>query len=171
MPRNATQRVRFAARVLSHQPVFIMKKSSSPGTKTSPVRKSAVAHSTRPRHASFSTAADPESCTRRGLASSSALAVLEPPAPLLAGELRRVRFGYFKPEAREVHVVGSFNGWNPRATPMNRDALGDWSAEVELPTGEHRYRFYVDGEWRDDPSAQQTALNPFGGFDAIMVVV
>jgi hypothetical protein len=54
---------------------------------------------------------------------------------------------------------------------MHRDELRDWSVEIELPTGEHRYRFLVDGEWRDDPSAQQTAQNPFGGFDAIMVVV
>jgi 1,4-alpha-glucan branching enzyme len=79
-----------------------------------------------------------------------------------------VRFGYFKPE---VHVVGSFNGWDPRATPLQRDAVGDWSIELELPVGEHRYRFCVDGEWHDDPAAQQTALNPFGGFDAVMVVV
>lgn len=84
---------------------------------------------------------------------------------------RRVRFGYFKPEARAVHVAGSFNGWDTKAQPLQRDALGDWSVELDLPTGEHRYRFFVDGEWRDDPSAQQTAQNPFGGFDAIMVVV
>ena len=54
---------------------------------------------------------------------------------------------------------------------MQRDNLGDWSVEVELPTGEYHYRFVVDGEWRDDPSAPQTAQNPFGGYDAIMTVV
>lgn len=111
------------------------------------------------------------SSTRLEVAPSSALAVIEPPLPTSAEEMRRVRFGYFKPEARDVHLVGSFNGWDRRATPMHRDALGDWSVEMELPTGEHRYRFFVDGEWRDDPTAQQTAENPFGGFDAIMVVV
>ena len=81
-----------------------------------------------------------------------------------------MRIGYFDPTAREVCVVGSFNGWNPHATPMRRDALGDWSVEIPLPPGEHRYRLKVDGEWRDDPSAQQTALNPYGGFDAVIVV-
>lgn len=84
---------------------------------------------------------------------------------------RRVRFGYFNSEAREVYVVGSFNAWDRRATPLKRDSLGDWSVEIELAPGEHRYRFVVDGEWRDDPSATQTAENLFGGFDAVMIVV
>lgn len=109
--------------------------------------------------------------TRLQIAPSSQLVLSENSAPAPADGLRRVRFGYFNPEAREVHVVGSFNGWDPRVTPMARDALGDWSVTVELPTGEHRYRLFVDGRWCDDPSAQQTASNPFGGFDAVMVVV
>jgi 1,4-alpha-glucan branching enzyme len=96
---------------------------------------------------------------------------LEPPAPSATNSRRRVRFGYFNPGAGEVYLVGSFNGWDPRATPLNRNSLGDWSIELELPTGEYPYRFFVDGEWRDDPTAQQTAQNPFGGFDAIMIAV
>jgi 1,4-alpha-glucan branching enzyme len=84
--------------------------------------------------------------------------------------MRSVRFGYFNPDAQEVFLVGSFNGWNPRATPLKRDALGDWSVELPLPSGEYRYRLMVDGEWHDDPSVQQTAMNPFGGFDAIVTV-
>jgi 1,4-alpha-glucan branching enzyme len=87
-----------------------------------------------------------------------------------ASEMRSVRFGYFNPDAQEVFLVGSFNGWNPRATPLKRDALGDWSVELPLPSGEYRYRLMVDGEWHDDPSVQQTAMNPFGGFDAIVTV-
>jgi len=101
----------------------------------------------------------------------TAFALLERQVPAAAASRRRVRFGYFKPDATEVFLVGSFNGWDPRITPLRRDSLGDWSIEIELPTGEHRYRFVVDGEWRDDPTAQQTAQNPCGGFDAIMVVV
>lgn len=94
----------------------------------------------------------------------------ERPAIPAAERLPHVRFGYFRPEAREVFLVGEFNDWNPRATPMKRDALGDWSVEIPLSPGAYRYRLMVDGEWRDDPSAQQTAMNPFGGFDAIIVV-
>jgi hypothetical protein len=85
-------------------------------------------------------------------------------------DLKRVRFGYFEPDAQEASVVGSFNNWNPRATPMQRDARGDWSVEVQLPPGEYRYRFLVDGEWRDDPAARFTAMNSYGSFDAVVVV-
>jgi len=94
----------------------------------------------------------------------------EPPLSSTSLDLQRVRFGYFQPDAQEVFVAGSFNNWNPRATPMKRDALGDWSVEVRLPPGEYRYRFLVDGDWRDDPSAQLTAMNSYGGFDAVVVV-
>jgi 1,4-alpha-glucan branching enzyme len=71
---------------------------------------------------------------------------------------------------REVFAVGSFNGWNPRATPLQRDSFGDWSVTLQLPPEEYRYRLIADGEWRDDPLAQRTATIPFGGFDAVIVV-
>jgi hypothetical protein len=85
-------------------------------------------------------------------------------------DLYTVRIGYFQPEAHEVYLAGSFNEWDPRETPMLRDSLGDWSIELSLPPGEHRYRLVVDGEWRDDPAAQRMEANPFGGFDSIVVV-
>jgi len=84
--------------------------------------------------------------------------------------LQPVRFGYFCPEARDVFLAGSFNGWDPRAHPMQRDAFGDWSLELALPPGDHRYRLIVDGEWCDDPSAQRLVANPYGSFDAIIQV-
>lgn len=87
-----------------------------------------------------------------------------------AVELKPVRIGYFRPEAGEVFVAGTFNDWDPRATPLKRDELGDWSVTLQLPPGEYRYRLVVDGEWRDDPCAQQTARNSFGGFDAVVAV-
>lgn len=102
----------------------------------------------------------------------AAVGTVESNAPPAARpvELQPVRIGYFKPEAGEVFVAGTFNDWNPRATPLKRDELGDWSVVLQLPPGEYRYRLVVDGEWRDDPCAQQTARNPFGGFDAVVTV-
>lgn len=95
---------------------------------------------------------------------------LESPATAAPVELKPVRFGYFNPDAREVFVVGSFNDWQQRANPMKRDAIGDWSVELSLPPGEYHYRLIVDGEWHDDPNAQQTAMNSYGSFDAVVVV-
>lgn len=90
--------------------------------------------------------------------------------PSAALHPRNVRIGYFNPEAREVCVAGSFNEWDPRETPLQRDSLGDWSVEISLPPGEHRYRLIVDGEWCDDPTAQRMEPNPYGSFDAVIVV-
>ena len=144
-----------------------MKKTSSRGTTESFPKRSA----SRPARPTTHPVTKVASETRLGLPTSTALAVLEPAAPAGVPPTRPVRFGYFQPEAHDVHLVGSFNEWDPRSTPMKRDSLGDWSVEIELPPGSHRYRLVVDGEWRDDPAAQETVQNPFGGFDAVMVVV
>ncbi|VEN53146.1 unnamed protein product [Callosobruchus maculatus] len=29
---------------------------------------------------------------------------------------------------------------------------GDFVTIIELPEGEHQYKYYVDGEWKNDPS-------------------
>ncbi len=85
-------------------------------------------------------------------------------------ELHTVRIGYFQPDAHGVFVAGSFNDWDRGATPLQRDSLGGWSIELSLPSGEHRYRLVVDGDWHDDPSSARMEANPFGGFDAVMIV-
>ena len=148
-----------------------MKKSASTVSKPTPLMKSWETRAGAGHRTESSSRSDSATCVRLEVMPPLTLALLETPARPAANSRRRVRFGYFKPEAREVFLVGSFNGWDSRITPLRRDSFGDWSIEMELPTGEHRYRFVVDGEWRDDPAAQQTAQNPYGGFDAIMVVV
>ena len=96
--------------------------------------------------------------------------VVSSPPFAAALDLHTVRIGYFQPEAREVYVAGTFNDWDPRETPLLRDSFGDWSIDLSLPPGEHRYRLVVDGEWRDDPSAQRMEANPYGDFDAVVSV-
>lgn len=81
---------------------------------------------------------------------------------------RLVRIDYTDGAAREVFAVGSFNGWNPRATPFQRLDDGRWTVELRLAPGEYRYRLLVDHEWRDDPRARRTAPNPYGGVDAVL---
>ena len=143
-----------------------MKKRSPASAKSSPQK-----HSNKPAPratAARPAASTPEPSTRLEVITIPALATFEPPR---ISELRPIRFEYSQPDASAVWLVGSFNGWNPESTPFTRDSLGAWSLELALPPGEHRYRFIVDGEWRDDPLASQTVVNPFGGFDAVLVVV
>lgn len=74
------------------------------------------------------------------------------------------------PCASEVRIAGSFNEWHPSVTPMIRLADGKWAKELTLPPGRYEYRFVVDGQWVDDPAAKETLPNPFGGFNAVLIV-
>jgi len=59
--------------------------------------------------------------------------------------------------ARHVAIVGDFNGWDVKASPMVR-GRGDktWSARIPLAPGRHTYAFVIDGErWIVDPLAPQ----------------
>jgi hypothetical protein len=146
-------------------------KTRSSSTPATTLARESVPPPKRSRRAASPADASEACSTRLEVIPPAQLRVLDRPARASTPALQTVHFGYFGPDASEVFVVGSFNEWNPRATPMERDALGDWTVEIQLPRGEHRYRFLVDGDWRDDPNATQTVVNPFGGFDSIVVVV
>ncbi|MBL0939195.1 MAG: isoamylase early set domain-containing protein [Gemmatimonadaceae bacterium] len=83
-----------------------------------------------------------------------------------------IRFDLTLPEsAREVSLVGDFNGWDENATPMiRRSADGTWSARVPLSPGRHTYAFVVDGQqWLVDPLAPQVPDAGFGPTNAVIV--
>ena len=64
----------------------------------------------------------------------------------LRDTLRLVRLMFDDAGARQVAVVGDFNGWRAEATPLHRDGTSHrWSAVVALRDGAHRYAFVVDG--------------------------
>jgi hypothetical protein len=75
------------------------------------------------------------------------------------------------PGAHEVAIVGDFNGWDDRATPMAQaSASGAWSAQVPLGPGRHVYAFVVDGtRWLVDPLAPQVPDAGFGPANAVIV--
>ncbi len=68
----------------------------------------------------------------------------------LRDTLRLVRLIFDEPAARQVAVVGDFNGWRSSATPMVRDArTGQWIVTLALHDGEHRYAIVVNGARSD----------------------
>ena len=85
-------------------------------------------------------------------------------------EEQEITFTVLAPEAREVSVVGSFNGWRPNATPLNNTGTGEWAVRLMLRSGQYEYRFAVDGRWSEDPRASQHVANPFGEFNSVLVV-
>jgi len=51
-----------------------------------------------------------------------------------------VEFNFQCPQAAEVFLVGSFNGWNPHSHPLRRSDDGHWTCAVKLAPG--AYQFY-----------------------------
>jgi 1,4-alpha-glucan branching enzyme len=66
--------------------------------------------------------------------------------------LERVTFDWCFPTAKSVFMAGTFNDWNPTATPLRHCGNGRWMLDIELKPGRYEYRFVVDDLWADDPS-------------------
>ncbi|HUQ83271.1 MAG TPA: isoamylase early set domain-containing protein [Gemmatimonadaceae bacterium] len=82
-----------------------------------------------------------------------------------------VRFELTAPSASRVTLVGSFNEWNPTATPLERDpASGKWIVSLRLPPGRHVYSFVVDGDVTADPTAPRAADIDFGSANSVVLV-
>ena len=83
---------------------------------------------------------------------------------------KRVWFKLEAPQASEVFLAGSFNGWDPALRPLKQNAKGVWSARLSLEPGSHEYRFWVDGQWQDDPACQERQQNEFGTYNCVIHV-
>ncbi|EDO33540.1 predicted protein [Nematostella vectensis] len=68
---------------------------------------------------------------------------------------------------RKVLLSGSFNDWKTRI-PMNY-SNNEFTAIIELPEGDHEYKFCVDGRWVHDPNGPTTNDN-FGGRNNVISV-
>ncbi|XP_072456398.1 5'-AMP-activated protein kinase subunit beta-1 isoform X2 [Notamacropus eugenii] len=80
---------------------------------------------------------------------------------------------------KEVYLSGSFNNWTK--LPLTR-SHNNFVAILDLPEGEHQYKFFVDGHWTYDASEPtvtsqlgtinnviQVKQTDFEVFDALMV--
>ena len=51
---------------------------------------------------------------------------------------------------QEVFLVGTFTSWKDKVAMTKNDE--QFVAIVDLPEGEHQYKFVVDGNWEHDPN-------------------
>jgi len=83
-----------------------------------------------------------------------------------------MRFALLAPEAKQVSLVGSFNGWAGEATKMKMsDGTGLWSVDVPLREGEYTFMYLVDGKrWVTPPLAEDFVTDGFGQTNGIVIV-
>jgi 1,4-alpha-glucan branching enzyme len=82
---------------------------------------------------------------------------------------KTVEFRLSSPQARTVAVAGTFNNWDTKQTPMQKDGAG-WKATIPLAPGRYEYRFVADGQWLSDPNAKESVGNDFGSTNSVLVV-
>jgi glycosidase len=78
-----------------------------------------------------------------------------------------------RPAPDRVHLAGSFNGWSPSATPMERAQDGTWSVTLELDDGVHHYKFVVDqSRWVNDPDSDRDyeVADGHGGVNSAVLI-
>ena len=81
------------------------------------------------------------------------------------------------PDASSVFVAGTFNDWNPDATPLQRDREGNWSVTLPLTPGHYEFKFVVDGQWCIEPGSDPEfdgrpgcCANEFGKMNRVLEV-
>lgn len=81
------------------------------------------------------------------------------------------------PQAKQVFVAGTFNGWNPESHPLKRNADRLWVITLDLPPGRHEYKLVIDGQWCCEPGCDPSydgcpgcTPNEFGTMNRVMVV-
>jgi 5'-AMP-activated protein kinase regulatory beta subunit len=78
-----------------------------------------------------------------------------------------VVFRYLVKTNKDVMLIGTFTNWKEKIGMVKSD--GDHVAIVDLPEGEHHYKFVVDGKWEHDPN--QTCVDDnFNGKNNVVVV-
>lgn len=88
-----------------------------------------------------------------------------------AAEKKPVDFYLKLPGAKSASVVGTFNQWDLKRNPLQKDANGGWKATVLLPPGRYEYRFVVDEtQWCSDPGAKESVPNGYGSTNSVVVV-
>jgi hypothetical protein len=83
----------------------------------------------------------------------------------LGANLVRVRLSV--PNAERVEILGEWNDWT--AVPMRRVG-NDWTVDIALPTGAHRFTLRVNGSRIMVPEGVLTMPDEFGGETGLLIV-
>ena len=78
----------------------------------------------------------------------------------------------FVGQASRVSLVGDFNGWDAKATPMQKAVPQGtyWSVTLPLSAGRHLYAFVVDSQWVADQHAPLAPDDGFGRPNSVRLV-
>lgn len=75
--------------------------------------------------------------------------------------------------AKKASLVGDFNNWEPKQTPMQKRSNGTRSVSVELPLGkEYQFRYLIDEtRWENEYEADKQVPSAFGDSENSVIVI
>lgn len=80
------------------------------------------------------------------------------------------RFVLFEPGVEQVELAGDFSKWS-RIPMVKAGDTGYWSATVELPAGEYRFSYVIEGSRLiNDPTIPAAENDDFGGKNSVIEV-
>ena len=79
-------------------------------------------------------------------------------------------FKYFAPEANEVCLAGTFNGWLDKDLFLKKDKTGYWKVSLPLGSGRYEYRFIVDGNWTNAQDQVECTPNDCGSWNSVLQI-
>jgi len=85
-------------------------------------------------------------------------------------KVRKTEFSLSAPQAQSVSIAGDFNQWNPSSHPLTMDDKGIWRMSLPLNPGQYEYRFFVDGEWQNDPNGSSSVEDLLGTSNSLKIV-
>lgn len=74
-------------------------------------------------------------------------------------------------DAKKVMLLGDFNSWDYKNTPLIKDEKADlWKKEIFMKPGRYEYKFMVDGNWLIDPLNINKAWNTYGSENSVIEI-
>ena len=76
----------------------------------------------------------------------------------------KVTFTVPAKDAEKVSVIGDFNDWNPEKTVLKKLKSGAFKGTVAIPAeNTYEFKYLVDGEYQNEPEADDVKWNDFAG--------
>ncbi len=90
--------------------------------------------------------------------------------PIIASRKVYQKFSLpFGGDYESIQLKGNFNGWNPKASPLEMHG-NNWEYGQYLFPGEYQYLVVIDGKEILDPFNPDSIINPTGGYNSRIVV-
>ncbi len=84
----------------------------------------------------------------------------------------KVTFSVKPEKGNEAFLIGDFNGWNPKESPLKVLKNGTFKGTLELETGkEYEFKYLVGSEFINETEADTYKFNEFAGSENSVLVL